>query len=86
MNNTTTQLGMKLGMRAACAGLSDSIVGMKISENTTRTTGKGGGSGGTPAPARVSRFFLLNDFPPLSRSLEQVRMRSITHAAQRKEN
>ena len=73
-------------MRAARARLSDSIVGMKISENTTRTTGKGGGGGGTPAPARVLHFFLLNDFPPLSRSLEEARMRSITHAAQKKEN
>ena len=75
-------------MRAACARLSDSIVEMKISENTTRATGKGGdgGGGGTPAPARVSHFYLLNDFSPLSRSLEKARMRAITHAAQRKEN
>ena len=27
----------------------------------------------SPAPARFSHFFLLNDFSPLSRSLEQAR-------------
>ena len=38
--------------------------------------GKGGGGGGknglSPAPARFSHFFLLNDFSSLSRSLEQA--------------
>ena len=61
-------------MSVAFARLSDSIMRTYLneqSENKTRATWERGLS---PAPARFSHFFLLNDFSPLSRSLEQATM------------
>ena len=57
----------------ACARLSDSgDVLNEQSENKTRATWERGRWRLSPAPARFSHFFLLNDFSPLSRSLEQA--------------
>jgi len=55
----------------ACARLSDSIVWMysnEQSENKTRATWERAAS----VPAHFLHFFLLNNFSPLSRSLEQA--------------
>ena len=57
----------------ACVRLSDSMVErIKTSKAKMRRArlGKGGGGGGKNG--RFSHFFLLNDFPPPSRSLEKA--------------
>ena len=71
-----------LHLIVACARLSDSIVltyWNEQSENKTRATWERGRWRRekclSPAPACFSHFFLLNDFSPLSRSLEQARFR-----------
>ena len=52
-------------LAVACARLSDSIARTYENEQSENKTL-------SPVPARFSHFFLLNDFSPLSRSLEQA--------------
>ena len=79
MSSKFKMVSNQVGPRLACARLSDSIRSGNVLKAKLRRArlGKGGGGGGKNgrAPARFSHFLFLNDFPLLSRSLEQARPR-----------
>ena len=51
---------------------SEGISGADIPEQAVKKRRTGSAAPSLPSPPRFSHFFLLNDFSPLSRSLEQA--------------
>ena len=51
---------------------SEGISGADIPEQAVKKMRTGSAALSLPSPRRFSHFFLLNDFSPLSRSLEQA--------------